>query len=124
MGPSASCLQFSSVITPPANLLEKHPTLNTFSLRGGVTDTEKRLVKHKVESTLGVEQIRLISDLRVMHSKVDELLTIVEHIRKRHDPEAVVEFADRTSLTDDINAVDKIYMWFVKLDEQRSGRSG
>jgi len=89
-----------------------------------VTDSEKRAVKHKVETTLGVEQIRLISDLRVMHSKVDELLTIVEHIRKRHDPEAVVEFADRTSLTDDINAVDKIYMWFVKLDEQRSGRSG
>ena len=71
-----------------------------------MTDTEKRLVKHKVESTLGVEQ-----------------MTIVKHIRKRHDPEAVVEFADRAALTDNINAVDKIYMWFVKLDEQRSGRS-
>ena len=88
-----------------------------------MTITEKRPAKYKAEITLGIEQIRLISDLRVMHSKVDELLTIVERIRKRHDTEAVIEFADRAALTDDINAVDKIYMWFVKLDEQRSGRS-
>ena len=72
-----------------------------------MTITENR-PKRKAETALGVDQIRLISDLRILHSKVDELLTIMERIRKRQDTEAVSEFADRAALTDDINAVDKI----------------
>ena len=88
-----------------------------------MTITENRPSKRKAETALGVDQMRLISDLRILHSKVDELLTIMDRIRKRHDPEAVIEFSDRKALTDDIHAVDQIYMWFVKLDEERSGRS-
>ena len=85
--------------------------------------TENRPSKRKAETALGVDQIRLISDLRILHSKVDELLTIMDRIRKRHDLEAVIEFSDRKALTDDIHAVDQIYMWFVKLDEQRAGKN-
>ena len=68
---------------------------------------------------LTIEEIRLVSDLRVMHSKVDELFNIVESMRRRHGYDEIQKYADRKVLEQDIENVDKIYLWFVKLREKR-----
>jgi hypothetical protein len=68
---------------------------------------------------LTIEEIRLVSDLRVMHSKVDELFNIVESLRRRHGYDEIRKYADRRVLEHDIDNVDKLYLWFVKLREDR-----
>ena len=79
-----------------------------------------RLVeKHVVENrALDIQEIRLVSDLRIMHSKVDELFQTVKNMRDRHDESAIVKYADQPVLTEDIQNVDKIYLWFVRLKEE------
>jgi hypothetical protein len=64
----------------------------------------------------------LVSDLRIMHAKVDELHHIVSNLRKRHSENDVIEYADESVLSENISRVDEIYLWFVKIKEQR-GRS-
>jgi hypothetical protein len=68
---------------------------------------------------LTIDEIRLVSDLRVMHSKVDELHNIVQNLKRRHDPDEIHKYADRPVLEQDIDNVDQIYLWFVKLREKR-----
>ncbi len=68
---------------------------------------------------LSIEEVRIVSDLRIMHAKVDELFHIVDQIRQRYDETAVCSYADRTLLGHDIDRVDEIYLWFVKLREER-----
>jgi hypothetical protein len=70
------------------------------------------------------EEIRLISDLRIMHAKVDELYGIVENLKRRHSEASIVEYADRHVLPDNISRVDEIYMWFVKVKEEMEQRNG
>jgi hypothetical protein len=70
---------------------------------------------------LDVAEIRLVSDLRIMHSKVDELHNVVENLKRRHDEAAIVKYADYRVLADDIRKVDDIYLWFVKVKEERDG---
>jgi hypothetical protein len=67
---------------------------------------------------LDVEEVRLVSDLRIMHAKVDELYQIVQNLKRRHNEEAIFNYADHPVLQEDIDRVDQIYLWFVALKEE------
>ncbi|HYE25449.1 MAG TPA: hypothetical protein VEG32_09655 [Clostridia bacterium] len=69
---------------------------------------------------LDIEEIRLVSDLRVMHSKVDELYHIVSDLKRRHDEASIYKYADARVLNEDIARADEIYLWFVKVKEELS----
>ena len=68
---------------------------------------------------LNVNEIRLVADLRIMHTKVNELYSIVDYLEKGHDEAVIVKYADYHVLTDDIRKSDEIYLWFVKVKEER-----
>jgi hypothetical protein len=68
---------------------------------------------------LEIEEVRLVSDLRIMHAKVVELYQIVQSLRERHEPAAIRKYADALVLDRDIAQVDEIYLWFVALKEKR-----
>lgn len=34
---------------------------------------------------LEIDEVRLVSDLRIMHAKVDELYLLVQNLKRRHD---------------------------------------
>jgi len=70
------------------------------------------------EGSLSMEEIRIVSDLRIMHGKVDELHRMVTTLKERHDEAAIIKYADQPVLTSDIQKVDEIYLWFVKLKEE------
>jgi hypothetical protein len=72
---------------------------------------------------LDIEEIRLVSDLRIMHSKVDELYHIVSNLKRRHNESAILRDADQLVLSEDINRVDEIYLWFVKLKKAGQRRA-
>jgi hypothetical protein len=74
--------------------------------------------KSSNEPGLNIDQVRLISDLRIMHAKVYELFEIVSVIKKRHDEASIRHFSDQTMLDQDIKRVDEIYLWFVRLKEE------
>ena len=71
--------------------------------------------------SLDIQEVRLISDLRIMHSKVDELHNIVESLKHRHNEADIVKYADYEILAEDIRKVDEIYLRFVKVKEEREG---
>ncbi len=68
---------------------------------------------------LNIDEVRLVSDLRLMHAKVDELYSLIENLRSRHNGSDIVKYADYQVLADDISRVDEIYLWFVKIREER-----
>ena len=68
---------------------------------------------------LDVEEVRLVADLRIMHTKVNELFSVVEYLRKRHSDSDIVKYADYEVLADNIRKSDQIYLWFVKVKEER-----
>ena len=74
------------------------------------------------ERWLDVDEVRLVSDLRIMHSKVDELYQIVTNLKRRHGGADIHKYADQPVLNEDIARVDEIYLWFVTLKEQESNR--
>jgi len=63
--------------------------------------------------------IRVIADLRVMHSKVDELYQVVTMLRHRHGDSDVLHYADQDVLGEDIRKIMDIYVWFNRLREKR-----
>ena len=67
---------------------------------------------------LSIEEIRIVGDLRIMHAKVDELFHLVTALKTRHNEADIVKYADQPILTEDIQQVDSIYLWFVKLKEE------
>lgn len=73
---------------------------------------------------LDIDEIRLVSDLRIMHAKVDELFQIVSNLKRRHQEGAVRQYADEPVLEEDISRVDQIYLWFVSLKEEGLRRTG
>jgi hypothetical protein len=77
--------------------------------------------KHPTQSvevrSLTIQEVRIVSDLRIMHAKVDELYQLVAALKSRHNELDVVKYADQPILTEDIHKVDEIYLWFVKLKE-------
>lgn len=72
------------------------------------------------ERWLNVDEVRLVSDLRIMHSKVDELYQIVTNLKRRHSGADIHKYADQPVLNEDIARVDEIYLWFVVLKDQES----
>jgi hypothetical protein len=66
---------------------------------------------------LTIEEVRLVSDLRIMHAKVDELFQIVNALKQRHPEEDIRKYADHVALEKDIQEVDNIYLWFLSLKE-------
>ena len=69
---------------------------------------------------LDVEEIRLISDLRIMHARVHELHEVVTRLRQRHSESDIRKYADHNALDADIHEVDEIYLWFVGLKDRLS----
>ena len=67
---------------------------------------------------LDIEEVRLVSDLRIMHSKVEELYQLVKNLKRRHNESQVHKYADQDVLNEDIELVDSIYLWFVSLKEE------
>lgn len=67
---------------------------------------------------LTIDEIRLVADLRVMHSKIDELHQIVANLKRRHGERSVRDYSDRQVLEENIRRVDEIYLWFVSLKER------
>ena len=67
---------------------------------------------------LTIDETRLVSDLRIMHAKVDELFQVISALKRHHEQAAIVKYADQPVLTDDIHKVDEIYLWFVTLKEE------
>lgn len=67
---------------------------------------------------LDVDEIRLISDLRIMHSKVDELYHLIANLKRRNSGDDIRKYADHPVLNEDIARVDEIYLWFVSLKNQ------
>ncbi len=70
-----------------------------------------------------IDEVRIVADLRVMHAKVDELCQIVRALRERHGEADVNLYADGPILSEDIEKVDEIYLWFVKLKNERNKRA-
>jgi hypothetical protein len=85
----------------------------------------KRSSQTVAERWLTIEEVRTVSDLRVMHAKVDELYQIVTALKERYNESAIVKYADQPVLTKDVQRVDEIYLWFVRLKEESiSQRAG
>jgi hypothetical protein len=78
----------------------------------------KRTSQVVEDHSLSIEEVRIVCDLRIMHAKVDELCQLVSALKKHHNESDVVKYADQPILTEDIQNVDEIYMWFVKLKEE------
>jgi hypothetical protein len=74
--------------------------------------------------SLDIEEVRLVSDLRIMHAKVDELFQVVNNLKRRHHEADIGRYADHMVLGEDINHVDEIYLWFVGLKENLLRKSG
>lgn len=73
---------------------------------------------------LTIEEVRIVSDLRIMHAKVDELFHLVQELQQRHTESDIHVYADKPLLGQDIERVDDIYLWFVKLKELRERMNG
>ena len=73
---------------------------------------------------LNIDEVRIVSDLRIMHAKVDELFQIVNALKRHHDEKAIVNYADQPVLTEDIQKVDEIYLWFVRVKEESIAQRG
>ena len=67
---------------------------------------------------LDIEEVRLVSDLRIMHAKVNELFEIVDALKIRFDEQEIRRYADQPILDRDIARVDEIYLWFLRLKEE------
>jgi hypothetical protein len=65
-----------------------------------------------------IEEIRIVSDLRIMHAKVAELSQLIVALKERHHESDIVKYSDQPVLTKDIQMVDAIYLWFVKVKEE------
>lgn len=70
------------------------------------------------ERFLRIEEIRVVADLRIMHSKVNELFQVISVLKRRHPEMAIREYADHKMLDEDIRRVDEIYLWFIGLKEE------
>jgi len=67
---------------------------------------------------LSIRETRLLSDLRIMHAKVDGLCHIVTSLKHHHTGAAIHEYADESLLAENIQKVEHIYLWFVALKDQ------
>jgi hypothetical protein len=84
----------------------------------------KRSPQGAEDRALTIEEVRIVSDLRIMHAKVDELFHFVTALKTRHKESDIVKYADQAVLTEDIQKVDAIYLWFVKVKEENIAQRG
>jgi|ERR1051326_5131149 hypothetical protein len=82
-------------------------------------DGDSQMKKSLKDPYLRIEEIRLVSDLRIMHAKVNELFQVVQTLKRRHAEIAIRRYADHAALEEDIKRVDEIYLWFVGMKEER-----
>jgi hypothetical protein len=75
-----------------------------------------------VRRWLDMEEIRVVADLRIMHSKVAELSQIVSNLKRRHSGADIHKYADQPLLNEDIARVDDIYRWFIGLKGEEKNR--
>lgn len=73
---------------------------------------------------LTIDEVRIVADLRIMHAKVDELFHIAQDLQQRHSETDIHTYSDKPLLSQDITRVDEIYLWFVKLREERDRKNG
>jgi hypothetical protein len=74
--------------------------------------------KSDKELQLNIEEVRLVADLRIMHAKVHELFEVVTVLKRGHEENYIRRYADHAMLEKDIQRVDEIYLWFVRLKEE------
>jgi hypothetical protein len=67
---------------------------------------------------LDIEDVRLIADLRIMHSKVHELFEVISVLKLGREENFIPQYADHAMLEKDIQRVDEIYLWFLRLKEE------
>jgi hypothetical protein len=76
------------------------------------------MAKSESDRGLNLKEVRLIADLRIMHAKVFELFEIVSVIKRQHDESSIRKYADHMMLDQDIQRVDEMYLWFLKIKEE------
>ena len=76
------------------------------------------MIKAGKGARFDIDEMRLIADLRIMHSKVHELFEVVSVLKRGRDENFIRQYADRAMLEKDIQRVDEIYLWFVRLKEE------
>ena len=59
----------------------------------------KRTEQPVADRWLTIDEMRIVSDLRIMHAKVAELHQQVTTLRQRHDESDIVKYADQPVLT-------------------------
>lgn len=77
------------------------------------------MAKSDKRPQVDIEEVRLIADLRIMHAKVHELFEIVSVLKRGREENFIRRYADHAMLEKDIQRVDEIYLWFVRLKEER-----
>lgn len=70
------------------------------------------------ERGLDIGEVRLVADLRIMHAKVQELFEVVSVLKRGHEENYIRRYADHAMLEKDIQRVDEIYLWFLRLKEE------
>ena len=81
-------------------------------------ESENIMTKSDKRQQVDLEEVRLIADLRIMHSKVHELFEVVSVLKRGRDENFIRQYADHAMLEKDIQRVDEIYLWFVRLKEE------
>lgn len=76
------------------------------------------MTKSDSNPQLDIEEVRLIADLRIMHSKVHELFEVMTVLKRGHEESFIRRYADHAMLEKDIQRVDEIYLWFISLKEE------
>jgi hypothetical protein len=76
------------------------------------------MTKSDKRPQVDIEEVRLIADLRIMHAKVHELFEIVSVLKRGREENFIRRYADRAMLEKDIQRVDEIYLWFIRLKEE------
>jgi hypothetical protein len=100
-------------------MLDRHASLYY------VTGMNPKRPRQPVEDRwLNMDEVRIVSDVRIMHAKVDEVFHLVESLEERHDQAAIVKYADSRVLTQDIQRIDATYLWFVRLKEEIIAQRG
>jgi hypothetical protein len=81
-------------------------------------ESEKTMTRANEEPQFNIDEMRLIADLRIMHSKVHELFEVMTVLKRGHEESFIRRYADHAMLEKDIQRVDEIYLWFVSLKEE------
>lgn len=76
------------------------------------------MTKSDKEPKFNIDEMRLIADLRIMHSKVHELFEVISVLKRGHEESFIRKYADHVMLEKDIQRVDEIYLWFISLKEE------